>query len=75
MYIRFQVKSRIQNQAKLFRNIRRTCWNRYADELEQKLNERILPPIPVLSSKEATDVLANKIHSIITIGGQVNAKR
>ena len=27
MYIRFQVKSRIQKQAKMFRNVRRTCWN------------------------------------------------
>ena len=34
MYIRFQVKSRIQNQAKMFRNVSRTCWNKYVDELE-----------------------------------------
>ena len=40
-------------------------WNKYADELEQKLNERILPPIPVLSSEEDIDVLANKVHSVI----------
>ena len=33
MYIRFQVKSRIQKQAKLFRNVRRTCWNKYVAEL------------------------------------------
>ena len=52
MYIRFQVKTKIQNQAKMFLNVRRTCWNKYVDELEQKLNERILPPVPVSSSKE-----------------------
>ena len=34
------------------------------DELEQKLNERILPPVP--SSKENMDELANKVHSVIT---------
>ena len=66
MYIRVQVKSRIQKQAKMFRNVRRTCWNKYVNELEQKLNERILPPVPVPSSKEDIDVLVNKVHSVIT---------
>ena len=36
----------------MFRNVRRTRWNKYVDELEQKLNERVLPPEPVPSSKE-----------------------
>ena len=48
------------------------------NELEQKLNEQILPPVPAVpSSKENIDVLANKVHSVITkpIDGQVNAKR
>ena len=49
----------------MFRNVCRTCWNKYVDKLEQKLNERILPPIPVLSSKEDINVLANKVHSVI----------
>ena len=66
MYIRFQVKSRIQKQAKMFRNVRRTCWNKYVNELEQKLNERILPPVSVPSSIEDIDVLVNKVHSVIT---------
>ena len=39
MYIGFQVKSRIQKQAKMFGNIRRTCCNKYVNELEQKLSE------------------------------------
>ena len=65
MYIiRFQVKSRIRKQAKMFRNVRRTCWNKCVNELEQKLNERILRPVPVPSSKEDIDVLANKVHSV-----------
>ena len=50
----------------MFRIVRRTCWNKYVDELEQKLDERILPPVPVPSSKEDIDVLANKVHSVIT---------
>ena len=50
----------------MFRNVCRTCWNKYLDELEQKLNERILPPLPVPSAKEDIDVLVNKVHSVIT---------
>ena len=47
----------------MFRNVRRTCWNKYVNELEQKLNERMLP---LSSSKEDIDVLANKVHLVIT---------
>ena len=36
------------------------------DELEQKLNEQFLPPVPLPSSKEDNDVLANKVRSVIT---------
>ena len=50
----------------MFRNVRRTCWNKYVNELEQKLNERILPPVPVPSSIEDIDVLVNNVHSVIT---------
>ena len=41
-------------------------WNKYVNELEQKLNERVLRPVPVPSSKKDIDVLANKVHSVIT---------
>ena len=50
----------------MFRNVRRTCWNKYANELKQKLNDRILRPVPVPSSKEDIDVLTNKLRSVIT---------
>ena len=56
MYIRFQVKGRIQKQAKMFRNVRRTCLNKYVNKLEQKLSQRTLRPVPVPSSKEDIDV-------------------
>ena len=65
MYIRFQVKSRIQNQAKMFRNVRRTCWNKYINELKQKLNKQTSPPVPLPSSKEDINVMANKGHSVV----------
>ena len=66
MYTRFQIKGRIQKQAKMFCNVRSTCWNKYVNELEQKLSQRTLRPVPVHSSKEDIDVLANKVHSVIT---------
>ena len=68
MYIRFQLKSRIQNQAKMFRNIRRTCWNKYVDELEQKLNAQFYHQYQYLPQKQKKniDVLANKVLLEIT---------
>ena len=36
------------------------------DTLEQKLNERIISPVPMPSSKEDIDRPASKIHSVIT---------
>ena len=48
----------------MFQKVRRTCWNKYVDELDQKLNERILPPVP--TPKEDIDMLTNKVHSVIT---------
>ena len=52
----------------MFRNVCRTCWNKYVDKLEQKISEGILPPVPVglPSSKEDIDVLANEVHLVIT---------
>ena len=50
----------------MFCNVRRTCWNKYVNELEQKLSEQILRPEPVPSSKEDIVVLANKVHLVIT---------
>ena len=50
----------------MFWNVCRTCWNKYVDELEQKINKRILPPISVPSSKKDIDVLASEVHSVTT---------
>ena len=50
----------------MFRNVRRTCWNKYIDEFKQKLNKRILPPVSVPFSQEDIDVMASKDHSVIT---------
>ena len=50
----------------MLRNVCRTCWNKNVDELEQNLNERILPPVPVPSLKEDIVVLSNRVHSVIT---------
>ena len=66
MYIRFQVKSRIQKPAKMFHDVCYTCWNKNVNELERKLNKRILQQVPVPSSKEDIGALANMVHSVIT---------
>ena len=50
----------------MFRNVPRSCWNKYLNELEQELSERTLRAVPVPSSKKDIDVLANKVHSAIT---------
>ena len=49
----------------MFLNVRRMCWNKYVNKLQQKLNERILPPVPEPTSKEDLDVLTNKVHSVL----------
>ena len=58
-----RLKTESKKQAKIFRNVRRMCWNKYVNELEPKVNERTLRPVPVTSSKVEIDVLANKVHS------------
>ena len=55
MYIRLQVKNRIQNQAKMFRNVRCSCWNKYVNEHEQQLNGSS-PANPVNDRREANAV-------------------
>ena len=65
MYIRFQAKSRIQKQAKMFRDVRRTCWNKYVNELKQKLSQQTLRPVPVPSSKEDIDMLAKRFIQLL----------
>ena len=50
----------------MFGNVRRTCSNMYVNELERKLNQRILSPEPVPPSREDIEVLVNKVHSVIT---------
>ena len=59
----------------MFYNVLRTCWNKYVNELEEKLNERILPLVPVPSSNKDIDELANKIHSVITKGEQYRVQK
>ena len=50
----------------MFCDVRRTCWKKYVNKLEQKLNEQSLRPVPVPSSKEDIVVLASKVHSVST---------
>ena len=50
----------------MFCDVCQTCWNKHVNELEQKLSQQTLRPVPVPSSKEDIDVLANMVHSVIT---------
>ena len=38
MYIRFRVQSGTK-RTKMIRNVRRTCWNKYANELDHRLHD------------------------------------
>ena len=40
MTIRFSVDSNIVRKPQMVRNIRRTCWDKYEDELDRRINER-----------------------------------
>ena len=48
MYIRFTVQSSTK-RTKMIRNIRRTSWNKYVSELEQRLCELNRVPVNILS--------------------------
>ena len=45
----------------MFRNVHRTCWNKYVDKLNQKLNERILQPVPMGRRLEKTICFVNHV--------------
>ena len=64
MYIRFRIKGSILKRKKMIRNIRRTCWDKYAEELDRRLNEQDLVSVSI-SSKEEVENLATELHSII----------
>ena len=61
MYIRFTVQSSTK-KTKMIRNIRRTSWNKYVSELEQRLSE--LNRVPVnISSINDTEAMAAIVQS------------
>ena len=63
MHIRFTVQSSTK-RTKLIRNVRRTCWNKYINELNQRLCE--LNGVPVnISSIDDIEALASTVQSEI----------
>ena len=48
MYIRFRVQSGTK-KTKMIRNVRRTCWNKYANELDHRLHDLNSTPVSISS--------------------------
>ena len=46
MYIRFRVQSGTK-RTKMIRNVTRTCWNKYANELDHGLHELNSAPVSI----------------------------
>ena len=63
MYIRFRVRSSTK-RTKIIRNVRRTCWNKYANELDQRLHDLNGTPVGI-SSVDDIERLASTIQSEI----------
>ena len=62
-YIRFRVQSGIKKR-KMIRNVRRTCWNKYANELGQRLHDLNGTAFSI-SSADDIEKLASSIQSEI----------
>ena len=63
MYIRFRVQSGTK-RTKMIRNVRRTCWNKYANELDHRLHDLNSTPVSI-SSVDDIEKLASTVHSQI----------
>ena len=64
MYIRFRVQNDTK-RTKLIRNVRRTCWNKYANELDHRLQDLNSTPVSI-SSVDDIEKLASTVQSQIT---------
>ena len=63
MYIRFRVQSGTK-RTKMIRNVRRTCWNKYANELDHRLYDLNSTPVSI-SSEDDIEALASTVQSQI----------
>ena len=63
MYIRFRIQISTK-KAKMIRNVRRTCWSKYASELDQRLHDLNSKPVNI-SSVEDVERLASTVQSEI----------
>ena len=63
MYIRFRIQMSTK-KAKMIRNVRRTCWSKYASELDQRLHDLNSKPVNI-SSVEDIERLASTFESEI----------
>ena len=63
MYIRFRVLSGTK-RTKMIRNVKRTCWNKYANELDHRLHDLNSTPVSI-SSVDDIEKLASTVQSTI----------
>ena len=63
MYIRFTVKSSIRKNTKMVRNIRRTHWEKYTEEIDLQINR--LDNLLTISCLQDIETLAEKLQSVI----------
>ena len=63
MYIWFRVQ-RGTKRTKMIRNVRRTCWNKYANELDHRLHDLNSTPVSI-SSVDDIEKLASTVQSQI----------
>ena len=61
MYIRFRVQSGTK-RTKMIRKFRRTCWNKYANELDHRLHDLNSTPVSI-SSVDDIEKLASTVQS------------
>ena len=64
IYIRFRVQSGTK-RTKMIRNVRRTCWNKYAKELDHRLHELNGAPVSITSVDDIKK-LTSTVQSQIT---------
>ena len=63
MYIRFRVQSGTK-RTKMIGNVRRTCWNKYANELDHRLHDLNSTPVSI-SSVDDIEKRASTVQSQI----------
>ena len=66
MYIRYTIQSSTK-RTKMIRNVRRTCWNKYASELDRRLYELNRAPVNISSIDDIRSIGINCSNRYIEV--------